>query len=266
MLEVIILTSDDFGLAAHHLPFLLKSEKIKIKGVIVSKGIIINKKKYFKNKFAKMIKIGFFGTLNGIRMRKWYSDDLLKLDPIQSLYSQCLNNGIPYHVVNSTNSEETQWLFKQAKASVGLSLGNGFISKKIFSIPKFGMINIHHEQLPEYQNAQSVIWQLYNNSKETGYTIHKIDSKIDTGAILFQENISISFQSSLNKTVTKTLVDLQKASAKGLVKVLENFDNYYINATPQGIGRHYTTPSLMKFIKIYRNFNKLKRNCLKFHN
>ena len=47
MLEVIILTSDDFGLAAHHLPFLLKSEKIRIKGVIVSKGVIINKKKYF---------------------------------------------------------------------------------------------------------------------------------------------------------------------------------------------------------------------------
>ena len=48
MLEVIILTSDDFGLAAHHLPFLLKSEKIRIKGVIVSKGVIINKKKYIK--------------------------------------------------------------------------------------------------------------------------------------------------------------------------------------------------------------------------
>lgn len=259
MLEVIILTSDDFGLAAHHLPFLLKSEKIRIKGVIVSKGVIINRKKYLKNKFAKMIKIGFFGTLNGIRMRKWYSDDLLKLDPIQSLYSQCLDNEIPYHVVNSTNSEETQWLFKQAKASVGLSLGNGFISKKIFSIPKFGMINIHHEQLPEYQNAQSVIWQLYNNSKETGYTIHKIDSKIDTGEIVYQEKIPIQFETTLGKTVTQTIIALQKASALGLVKVLEDFDYYYSNAKPQGIGNHYTTPSFGKFVKIWSNYKKLKK-------
>lgn len=262
MIEVVVLTSSDFGVAAHHLPFLLQSEKVKVKAVIVSKGILVNKKKFYKNKLNKMLKIGIFGTINGIRMRKWYNENVLKLQPIESLQLQCLENTIPYYVVNSTNSEETQDLFKQANATVGLSLGNGYISKKIFTIPKFGMINIHHEQLPHYQNAQSIIWQIYNNSSETGYTIHKIDSKIDTGEILFQENIPISFENTLGKTVTKTLVNLQNASALGLVKVLENFEEHYSKAKPQGKGNHYTTPSLMKYLRIVENYKRIK-NAIK---
>lgn len=259
MIEVVILTSSNYGVAAHHLPFLLQSEKVKIKAVIVSKGILLNKNKFYKNKLKKMFKIGFFGTINGIRMRKWYNKNMLKIQPIQSLEMQCLEFKIPYHVVNSTNSDETKELFKQANATVGLSLGNGYISKKIFSIPKFGMLNIHHEQLPDYQNAQSIIWQIFNNSKETGYTIHKIDAKIDTGEILFQENIPISFEKTLGETVTKTLANLQNASAKGLVKVLDNFQDYFINAKPQGAGNHYTTPSFLKFLRITNNFKNLKK-------
>lgn len=254
MIEVVVLTSSDYGVAAHHLPFLVQSEKIKIKAVIVSRGILLNKNKFYKNKLKKMLKIGFFGTINGIRMRKWYNENLLKIQPIESLEKQCVALKIPYYVVNSTNSDETQELFKQANATVGLSLGNGYIAKKIFSIPKYGMINIHHEQLPQYQNAQSIIWQIFNNSRETGYTIHKIDSKIDTGEILFQENITINFQKTLSETVTKTLANLQNASAKGLVKVLENFQEYFTNATPQGTGNHYTTPSFLNYIKMVKNY------------
>ena len=209
MIEVVILTSSNYGVAAHHLPFLVHSDKIKVKAVIVSRGILVNRNKFYKNKLKKMLKIGFFGTINGIRMRKWYNENLLKIQPVQSLEKQCLEFEIPYYVVDSTNSDETQQLFKQANATIGLSLGNGYISKKIFSIPKFGMINIHHEQLPNYQNAQSIIWQLFNTSNETGYTIHKIDSKIDTGEILFQENIAIHFHNSLGETVTKTVAEIQ---------------------------------------------------------
>lgn len=258
MIEVVILTSSNYGVAAHHLPFLVHSDKIKVKAVIVSRGILLKKNKFYKNKLKKMLKIGFFGSINGIRMRKWYNENLLKIQPVQSLEKQCLELEIPYYVVDSTNSDETQQLFKQANATIGLSLGNGYISRKIFSIPKFGMINIHHEQLPNYQNAQSIVWQLFNNSNETGYTIHKIDTKIDTGEILFQENIAILFQNTLGETVTKTLAELQNASAKGLVKVLENFENYFTNAKPQGTGNHYTTPSFTQYMKMVKNYKNLK--------
>lgn len=259
MIEVVILTSSDYGLAAHHLPYLLKSEQIHVKAVVVSEGVLLNKKKFYRNKLKKAWQIGILGTFNGFRIRKWFTTHVDEQLQVTSLYAQCLDYDIPYHTISSVQSEEAMWIFKQINADLGLSLGNGYIPKRIFSIPKLGMINIHHEVLPDYQNAQSVIWQLYNYSKSTGYTIHKIDSKIDTGEIVYQEDIPIQFENTLGKTVTQTIIALQKASAQGLVKVLENFGFYHSIATPQGIGNHYTTPSFFKFVKIWSNYKRLKK-------
>jgi methionyl-tRNA formyltransferase len=149
-----------------------------------------------------------------------------------------------------------------ANPDLGLSLGNNYIGSKIFSLPLFGMLNIHGEILPAFQNAQSVIWQLYEESSETGYTIHKIDKKIDTGEIVKQEAFPIIFKSSLSETVSVTNYEILKKSATGLIEVLNNFDQYYQNAKPQGKGKAYTTPSLSQFIKIYQNFKKLRKESI----
>jgi methionyl-tRNA formyltransferase len=121
------------------------------------------------------------------------------------------------------------------------------------------MINIHHEELPAYQNAQSIIWQLYNNSSNTGYTIHKIDRHIDTGGILFKEVVPITFKQNLESTVSFNYSVLWKKSSEGLVKLLENFESYFEKSIPQGQGKSYTTPSLKQYLKILRNFKKMKK-------
>lgn len=258
MISVVILTSSKDSVAAHHLPFLLNSSKISIKMVIVSNAFIKNKKTYYKRKLQKTFKIGFLGTINGFRMRKWYNDDVKSIHKSLSLNKFCSENNIEYHETAYTNSEQTIELFKKSGAEVGLSLGNGFISKKVFSIPKYGMINIHHEILPDYQNAQSVIWQLYNNSNYSGYTIHKVDNTIDTGEIIYQQKIPIAFQSTLRDTVCKTVVNIENEAVKGLIEVLGNFDFYFNSSKKQLKGKSYTTPTFFQFIKIYSTFLKLK--------
>ena len=77
-------------------------------------------------------------------------------------------------------------------------------------------------------------------SKETGYTIHKIDSKIDIGDIVFQENIPILFSTSLSETISKTSILLLEFSAKGLVYVIEHFDSLYINVSSNDANDYYT--------------------------
>lgn len=260
MIDVVILTSSKDSVAAHHLPFLLKSEKISIRMVIVSKGLIKDKNAYYNRKWKKILKIGFLGTINGIRMRKWYNDDVKLIHQSIALDRFCKENNIEYYETAYTNSEQTIELFKSSGATVGLSLGNGFISKKVFSIPQYGMINIHHEILPDFQNAQSVIWQIYNGSKHSGYTIHKIDSKIDTGEIIYQQKIPIKLESNLRKTVSSTVVQIENEAVKGLIEVLENFEFYFKFSREQLKGNNYTTPTFFQFIKIYRNFLKLKSN------
>ena len=169
-----------------------------------------------------------------------------------------LLNKIPFFITPAINSEITRDLFAKAQADLGISLGNGYIGQRVFSIPKFGMINIHHEMLPEYQNAQSVIWQIYNKSPMTGYTIHKIDRHIDTGEILLKKEVPIIFKSSLRQTVSGTCASLLDASVRGLLQVLSDFEVFYGKAIPQGKGHTYTTPSFRQYLRIMRNFRELR--------
>jgi len=228
--------------------------------VVVSENQAPDRKKQMRKRIKKMLRIGLFGALNGIRMRKWYGKDIEKYCHIENARKFCTAHDIPFRSVPYTNSPETQQVFKEVNAEVALSLGNGYISKKVFSIPRYGMLNIHHELLPQYQNAQSIIWSLYNGAAETGYTIHKIDSNIDTGSILLQEKMPITFRETLADTVAWNYARLMDASAQGLMRIFSNFDQYFSNARAQGKGTHYTTPSLLQFLKIDRQFKKLKNN------
>lgn len=260
-MKVIILTTSAYGTTGHHLPVLHQCKDIEIAMVVVSEGQVSNAKKQRGRKLKKMLKIGLMGAVNGIRMRKWYREGIHKYCQVGNAEDYCRQHNIPFVKVPHTNSKETQEVFKETAADIGLSLGNGYISKKVFGIPRYGMLNIHHEVLPEYQNAQSIIWQLYNGSPETGYTIHKIDQHIDKGDIIFQEKLPIVFKESLGETVAYNYAKLFDASAVGMSKVLDNFDQYYSKAQPQRPGRSYTTPSMWQFMRIKQQFNKLKRSA-----
>lgn len=258
-MKVIILTTSAFGVTGHHLPLLFSSRDIEIAMVVVSRGQVTNKKNQHLKRIKKILRIGVFGALNGIKMRKWYNEDIKQYCKIGNAEEFCQANNIPFITVPHTNSEETQRAFKETGADIGLSLGNGYISKKVFSIPKYGMLNIHHELLPQFQNAQSIIWQLYNGSAETGYTIHKIDKHIDTGEIVLQEKLPITFRDTLADTVSFNYAALFDASVQGLLRIFGNFDQYFSNAKAQGKGGHYTTPSFRQFLKIEQQFKKLKK-------
>jgi len=257
-MKVAILTTSPYGTTGHHLPVLFQCKSIEIVMVIVSGSVTPNKRKKYIRIAKKILKIGIGGALNGVRMRKWYSEDIKKYCAIENAEEFCASHGIQFRRVPFTNSTDTQKLFKEANVDIGLSLGNGYISSKIFNIPKYGMLNIHHEILPDYQNAQSIIWQLYNGSTETGYTIHQIDKHIDTGNILLQQKLNIVFRNTLADTVAYNYAKLYDASAVGLVTLLENFDQYFFAASPQTKGNTYTTPSFWQFRKITKQFIKLK--------
>lgn len=257
-MRVVILTSGLYGTASLHLEYLINHSSVEVGMVVFNEGHVRNKKKQIIKKLKKIWQIGLPGALNGIRMRKWFNEDTAKYFQTDNIKAICDKHHIPFRITSTINCITTQDLFVEARADLGISLGNGYIGSKIFSIPTHGMINIHHEILPDYQNAQSIIWQLYNGSRHTGYTIHKIDKQIDTGEILLQETTDIEFRDTLADTVTFSFVQLLNRSAIGLCKVLDNFSEYQKNAKSQGHGTSYTTPTIWQFFKIKARFNTLK--------
>ncbi|HEY4205309.1 MAG TPA: formyltransferase family protein [Puia sp.] len=258
-MRIVILTASRRGTASYCLPALLDHADAEIAGVIFSSGRPGNRMKFYRRKLKKMLGIGVMGALNGIRMRKWFSIDSVEGRPIEDIEEICLRRGVPFREMMLMNSPETADLLRSMNADLGLSLGNSYLSPKIFTAPRHGMLNIHGEVLPAFQNAQSVIWQLYEGSGHTGYTIHKIERKIDTGEILKQESFPILFRDRLQDTVTDTCAEILRRACDGLVDTVNHFTEYDRLKKPQGAGRHYTTPSFRQFLRIKRNFNKLKK-------
>lgn len=256
-MRVVVLTSARRGTASHHLPFLVGSPHFQVVRVILA-GAPTTPNSGLKKKFRKVMRIGPLGAIMGYRMRAWYTTDVQALSPLEDIGVLCERFGIDLVTTPWVNHMDTVTAMKAANADIALSLGNGYIASKVFTLPRLGMLNVHHELLPEYQNAQGVIWPLYNGSRITGYTIHRIDKGIDTGAIVHREEVPIRFGPHLRDTVTRTMVAVLDASAAGCRAVLEDLPTKLAAARPQGQGRKWTTPSFGQYLRILRNHRRLR--------
>jgi methionyl-tRNA formyltransferase len=256
-MRVVILTGVRRGLASLALPALLAAGH-DLAGVIYCErrptGVITR----LRNRVRKIGQIGVLGAANGIRMRSWFSSELADRLNLRDLEQVAADQRVPFHVSPGTNSERTIALMEQARCELALSLGNGYISRRVFSIPALGMINIHHELLPEYPGAQSVLWQIHDGSSVSGYTIHQIREQIDKGEILYRESVPIAFEPTLHQTVVSTSARLFQKSVAGLVAVLNRYTELTRSAEVQPpSGRKYTTPTWREFRTMRRQHRRL---------
>ncbi|HEY7547207.1 MAG TPA: formyltransferase family protein [Blastocatellia bacterium] len=250
-MRLVILTSKRRGIASRCLPALDANPNLSIAAVIWVRGEPSSRKRSFKRKLKKIWKIGLLGALNGIRMRKWYAD--LEAKDLESVAHSL---GIPFIETPTTNCEETRKAFREAQADLGLSLGNGYIAENVFTIPRLGMINSHGEILPRFRGAQSVIWPIYEGCKETGFTFHQIDKRIDSGAILHQEKYPIVFYPTLRETVEKNIDTARRLIPERLSFVCEHYEEIKEKAACQQGDKSYTTPSFRQFLRMWVNNRK----------
>ncbi len=100
------------------------------------------------------------------------------------------------------------------------------LPKRLFSIPKFGAINIHGSILPKYRGAAPINWALINGEKETGLSAFYLKQKVDTGDIILNEKITID----ANDTFDSLYSRLSELSADFLLKTIDAIESG--NVTP----------------------------------
>jgi len=95
------------------------------------------------------------------------------------------------------------------------------LPESILNMPKFGSINIHYSLLPKYRGASPVESAILNGETETGVTIQKMESKMDSGPIIAQEKVEIS----PDEKTPDLRQRLIKIGGELLVKILPDFMN-----------------------------------------
>ena len=219
--------------------------------------------KFFRQKIKKVMKIGPLGFLNYLRIAHWQGEGVSHYLNTESLDLQAKRFGIRFEKTPTINCQKTVDLITEADTELGVLLGTPYVARRVFSKPKFGMINIHSEVLPQFRGASSVLWQIYEGSLETGYAIHQVDSHIDTGNILYQEKMPIELKPTLGETVKHNVNRLNEAAARNLAGVVKNYPELAATkARPQGEGRSFTSPSLRQYLRMVRQHRRLYREYL----
>lgn len=124
------------------------------------------------------------------------------------LYNSCLAQSfnISHTTTNNPNSDEFKSWLKLLSPDILLVYQTPILSEEVFSIPKYGTINIHPSLLPKYRGPHPIFWMHYNYDLDSGCTLHYIDKGIDTGPIIGQSHFKI-IPGSTEKEIEKLAIE-----------------------------------------------------------
>ena len=82
---------------------------------------------------------------------------------------------------------------KKLKPDLGVAADFGLIIPKdlLEAFPK-GVLGVHPSLLPKYRGPTPVQSSILSGDSKTGFTIYKLDEKLDHGPIIYQEEIEVS--------------------------------------------------------------------------
>lgn len=134
-------------------------------------------------------------------------------------------------VLQPTNLKDEGFLIalKSLNANLQIVVAFRMLPKVVWAMPKHGTFNLHASLLPQYRGAAPINWAIINGETYTGVTTFFIDEKIDTGAIILQEEIPIN--------ITDTAGDLHDKlmylGAQTVIKTVERIQHGNFTTTVQ---------------------------------
>lgn len=98
------------------------------------------------------------------------------------------------NILQPTNLKDPSFLeeLKALNANLNVVVAFRMLPKAVWNMPKHGTFNLHASLLPDYRGAAPINWAIINGETKTGATTFFIDEKIDTGAVILQEETTIA--------------------------------------------------------------------------
>ena len=111
----------------------------------------------------------------------------------------------------------------------------------LLSLPSIGCINLHWGPLPDYRGLYSSFWSLYNGERETGVSIHFMNSDWDAGPIIAERRFSISPEETVHSLDRKKLAIAPGLLSDALDTLIE--DRVIARENDPHRGVYYSVPS-----------------------
>ena len=167
------------------------------------------------------------------------------------IYMESKKLGIPIIEVDNFLDPDFIKIMKSLKVDIFIIVAFRILPEKIFSIPKYGTVNLHASLLPKYRGSAPIHHAILNGETKTGITTFQINDKVDAGSIYLQEEYIIT-----NKATTGMVwEDLSIAGAALLVETLNQIQDKSILPIKQVL--QYSSPAPKLKSEMFRiNWNK----------
>lgn len=110
--------------------------------------------------------------------------------------------------INPSIIAEIDTALSKSEDKIGLVFAYGkIITQELIDVFEGQIFNLHPSLLPKYRGATPIQSALLDGAEETGFSIIKINSRLDAGDIVFQEKIKVdandNYQSVKNKMIDR---------------------------------------------------------------
>ena len=134
-----------------------------------------------------------------------------------------LELGLPVYQPKKVRDPEFLEVLRELAPEVIVVVAFGqIIPQSILELPPYGCINVHASLLPKYRGAAPIQWAVIDGEPESGVTIMKMDTGLDTGDMITKVVVPIekdetggSLFDKLSEAGAKLLVDTLPSIADG---------------------------------------------------
>jgi len=158
------------------------------------------------------------------------------------------------------NDDAARGFMSEINPDLGIVFGTGKILPGVLFLFKDGLINVHRGIAQKYRGLDSCLWALYQNDcGNIGVTIHKVDSKLDTGDIVYQKTLDAKLLKDME--IYQIRYYTTKIAVELVLKALDDYRKGGIKSTPQQAkGTYYSfMPLELKKISAV-NFERYKKS------
>jgi methionyl-tRNA formyltransferase len=237
-MRIVVLTRNPRGIASR---FLARGA-VEVERVLLDEGAVAGRSAQLARRWRKLRRVGPTAAPVGLALRRAYAA-AGEGPPLETL-------GVPVVRVPTLAGPEVR--AELAGIDVALSLDNALIPEATFSVPRHGIVNVHHGAVPDYRGGPPVFWELADGRETVGFTVHRIDAGVDTGPVLAVGEVPIVRRPTLAATLAATIPALHDASLEALEAVLRRGD---LEGEPQppAASRARTTPTLRDYLRVRRS-------------
>jgi methionyl-tRNA formyltransferase len=142
------------------------------------------------------------------------------------------------------------------KANLHIVVAFRMLPKVVWRMPKYGTFNLHASLLPNYRGAAPINWAIINGETKTGVSTFFIDEKIDTGAMILQQEVEIL----PNETAGELHDTLMLIGSKLVIKTVKAIEKGNVKTFPQPENTAIKTASKLNKDNCFINWNDSQNN------